>query len=341
MRIMILHNVPLKKYNTFGLDYKADCLITVRTEEEVISVVRERKSIRYPLFIIGGGSNLLFTEDFKGTLLRPEIEGISIEETHPGYVIVSAGAGINWDKFVAWSVNLGFGGLENLSLIPGMVGASPVQNIGAYGIEVKDAIEKVRAVSTENGSVTEFSNKDCLFGYRNSIFKNELKGKYLVTRVYYKLTINPLLKLDYGSLNGEIKKLGEVSLKNVREAVIKIRRSKLPDPDYTGNAGSFFKNPVIKSTVGETLRKQYSDMPFYNEPNGDIKLAAGWMIDQCGWKGKRIGNAGVHDKQALILVNNGKATGKEILHLSEEIKKSVFEKFGVELEREVEVVGTI
>jgi len=339
--MMILRNVSLKKYNTFGLDYKTDRLISVKTEEEAISVLKERKSLKYPLFIIGGGSNLLFTGDYKETLLHPEIEGITIEEKHPEYVIVSSGSGVNWDKLVEWSVNNGYGGLENLSLIPGMVGASPVQNIGAYGVEVKDTIEKVRAVSIEDGSITEFSKNDCRFGYRNSIFKSEIKGKYLVTRVYYRLTTNPLLKPDYGSLNDKIKKPGEVTLKTVREAVINIRRSKLPDPELIGNAGSFFKNPVIESSVAGILKKEYSKMPCYKEPTGNVKLAAGWLIDQCGWKGKRIGDAGVHDKQALVLVNYGNATGKEIFDLSEKIKESVSEKFGVELEREVEVVGTI
>jgi len=338
---MILRNVSLKKYNTFGLDYKADRLISVKTEEVAISVLKERKSLKYPLFIIGSGSNLLFTGDYKGTLLHLEIEVITIEEKHPEYVIVSSGAGLNWDKFVEWSVDNGFGGIENLSLIPGMVGASPVQNIGAYGVEVKDTIEKVRAVSIEDGTISEFSNNNCRFGYRNSIFKGEFKGKYLVTRVYYKLTTNPLLKLDYGSLNDEIKKIGEVTLKNVRQAVINIRRSKLPDPAIIGNAGSFFKNPVVSSSAAEGLKKRYPQMPAYEDQSGGIKLAAGWLIDQCGWKGKRIGDAGVHDKQALVLVNYGKATGKEIYNLSEAIKKSVQKKFGVELEREVEVVGTI
>ena len=290
---------------------------------------------------MGSGSNILFTSDFKGIILCPEIGGIKIEEQDQENVLISAGAGVNWDNLVEWTVNKGFGGLENLSLIPGLVGATPVQNIGAYGVEVKDTIEKVRAVSIEDGAIAEFNNNDCRFEYRNSIFKGKIKGKYLVTRVYYRLTSNPLLKLDYGSLNDEIKKLGDVTLKNVRQAVINIRRSKLPDPKIIGNAGSFFKNPVVSSSAAENLKKMYPQMPAYKDQSGGIKLAAGWLIDQCGWKGKRIGDAGVHDKQALVLVNLGKANGKEIYNLSEEIKKSVWEKFSIELEREVEVVGTI
>lgn len=338
---MILRNVSLKKYNTFGLDYQTDCMIRVRTEKEAISLLKDHKLLYNPLFILGGGSNLLFTSDFIGTILHPEIAGIKIEVRHPEYAIVSSGAGVNWDKLVEWSVNNGYGGLENLSLIPGMVGATPVQNIGAYGVEVKDIVEKVRTVSIKDGSITEFSNNDCLFEYRNSIFKSEIKGKYLITRVYYKLTTRPLLKPDYASLNDEIEKLGKATLKNVRQAVINIRRSKLPDPEITGNAGSFFKNPLVSSSAAEFLKTRYPQMPVYEDQSGGTKLAAGWLIDQSGWKGKRIGDAGVHDKQALVLVNYGNATGKDIFELSEKIKESVSEKFGVELEREVEVVGTI
>ena len=337
---MILRNVSLKKYNTFGLDYKADWLITVKTEKEAISALKDKKSLKYPFFIIGGGSNLLFIGDYKGTLLHPETEGIKIEEKQPGHVIVSSASGENWDKLVEWSVYNGYGGLENLSLIPGSVGASPVQNIGAYGVEVKDTIEKVRAVSIEDGSIAEFSNNDCRFEYRNSIFKGEIKGKYLITRVYYRLTTRPLLKPDYGSLNDEIRKLGKLTLINIRQAVINIRRNKLPDPAIIGNAGSFFKNPVVNRAAAESFKKKFPQILAYENEAGGFKLAAGWLIEQCGWKGKRIGEAGVHDKQALVLVNHGKATGKEIYDLSEEIKKSVLGKFGVVLEREVEVVGT-
>lgn len=337
----ILKDISLKKFNTFGLDYRADCLISIITEEEAISLLSDHASLDNPLLILGGGSNLLFTGDFKGTILRPELDGIKVEEQNQENVIISAGAGVNWDKLVEWTVNKGFCGLENLSLIPGLTGAAPIQNIGAYGVEVKDTIEKVKTICISDGTERIFSNTDCEFGYRKSIFKNENKGKYLVTRVYYRLSTNQLLKLDYGSLNDEIKKLGEATLKNVRHAVINIRRSKLPDPGITGNAGSFFKNPVVNSSSAESLKKRYPLMPAYSDQSGGIKLAAGWLIDQCGWKGKRIGEAGVHDKQALVLVNYGKATGKEIFDLSEEIKISVSEKFGVELEREVEVVGTI
>jgi UDP-N-acetylmuramate dehydrogenase len=340
---MIYKNISLKKYNTFSLDYKAECMIHIKTEKEATSLLSGTVSWKKPLLILGSGSNILFTSDFKGTILHPELGGIKIEEKEPGngYVIVSAGAGVNWDDLVAWSVNKGFGGLENLSLIPGKVGATPVQNIGAYGVEVKDQIVKVKTISINNGSVRFFENNECEFGYRTSIFKNREKGKYLVTRVYYRLTIKPLLNLNYESLKEEVNNLGKVTLKNVRQGVINIRRSKLPDPELIGNAGSFFKNPVVNMSIAVSLKNEYPDMPTFKDQEGYMKLASGWLIDRCGWKGKRRGDAGVHDKQALVLVNYGKATGMEIYNLSEEIKKSVLEKFGIDLEREVEVVGVI
>jgi len=338
---MVLENVSLKSYNTFGLDHTSEFFITLNSERESSDVFKDGRSVIKPLLILGGGSNMLFTADFKGTIIHPQIGGIYIEDKKPDYAIVSSGAGINWDSFVEWTVNQGFGGIENLSLIPGTVGASPVQNIGAYGAEVKDSIEKVRAVSLKDGSIREFSNNDCKFGYRNSIFKNEIKGRYLITRVYFKLNSNSLLNLNYGPLKDEVDKLGSVTLKNVRQAVINIRRSKLPDPEIIGNAGSFFKNPVVTSVAAVSLKNSYPDIPVYEDQSGGIKLPAGWLIEQCGWKGKRIGDAGVHEKQALVIVNHGGATGKEIYGLSEAVKKSVWEKFGVELEREIEVIGTI
>jgi UDP-N-acetylmuramate dehydrogenase len=341
--MMIYKNIPLKKYNTFGLDYMAECMIHIKAENEATALFNAIADLKKPLLILGSGSNILFTSDFKGTILYPELKGIKLEEQEPenGNVIVSSGAGVDWDIFVAWSVNKGFGGLENLSLIPGKVGATPVQNIGAYGVEVKDLIVKVETVNINDGSIRVFSNKECEFGYRNSIFKSNEKGKYLVTRVYYRLRYKPLLNLSNESLKEEVNKLGKETLKNVRQGVINIRRSKLPDPEIIGNAGSFFKNPVVQGLVALNLKNEYPDIPVYKDKEGYMKLAAGWLIDRCGWKGKRKGDAGVHEKQALVLVNYGKATGKEIYDLSEEIKKSVYDKFGVELEREVEVVGVI
>jgi UDP-N-acetylmuramate dehydrogenase len=337
----IQKNISLKPYNTFGIDCQAHCVIHVKTEKEARAFFMKEFSWKKPLLILGGGSNILFINNFKGTILCPEFGRIRIEEQNNENVIISAGAGINWDKLVEWTVNLGFGGLENLSLIPGNVGAAPVQNIGAYGVEVKDTIIKVRTISVADGSTRFFSNDECKFGYRNSVFKNEEKGKYLIIRVYFSLKINPEPYLGYGSLKEEVKKFGVPNLKNIRKAVINIRQSKLPDPEVIGNAGSFFKNPVVRKSAAGELKKKYPQIIYYDDPSGGTKLAAGWLIEQCGWKGKRIGNAGVYDKQALVLVNYGKATGKEIFDFSEEIRKSVRRKFGVELDREVEVVGTI
>jgi UDP-N-acetylmuramate dehydrogenase len=335
---VILHNMSLKKYNTFGLDYKADCLVILKTEEDAAVFFRDRGSFAEPLLLLGEGSNILFTADFKGTIVYPAIKGIKIEEQNKKYVIISAGAGLNWDKFVEWCVNMGYAGIENLSLIPGTVGATPVQNIGAYGVEVKDTIQKVKAISLTNGKIREFTNEECRFGYRDSIFKNELKSKYLITSVFYRLSINPQFDISYGSLREEAEKSGSLSLKTVRQAVINIRRSKLPDPLQIGNAGSFFKNPVTSIDEAQKLKEKFPDIPSYTDLSGGIKLAAGWLIEQCGWKGKRIGDAGVHEKQALVLVNHGKATGKEIYDLSEKIRESVYKKFGVSLDREVEVI---
>ena len=331
---MIRYNFSLQDFNTFHLDCKAGKFISFSSEEEVAEIIPLNERI----IVLGGGSNFLFTADVEGTVLRPEISGITVSDMGSEGVIVAAGAGVIWDDLVKWCVENGYFGLECLSNIPGSVGATPVQNIGAYGSEVKDFIVKVRAISLENGEVKEFSNKDCNFGYRNSIFKKELKGKYLVTKVYFSLSkiFDPGTK--YSRLGDEIVKFGELSPMNIRKAVIEIRGRKLPDPKTLGNAGSFFKNPVVTAKTANDLLSQYSDIPIYDEPNGDKKLSAAWLIDQCGWKGKRVGDTGVHEKQPLVLVNFGKASGMDILKLSEEIRNSVTERFGVHLEREVEVV---
>jgi UDP-N-acetylmuramate dehydrogenase len=335
---MIFKNISLKKYNTFGLGYKAENLIIIKSEEEAISTIKSLSSLKNPIFILGGGSNILFTSDFSGTIIHPEIPGIEIEEQRNDKVIVSAGAGVKWDDFVEWAVNNNLGGVENLSFIPGSTGATPVQNIGAYGAEVKETILKVRTIALKDGTFKDFLNEECRFGYRYSAFKNELKGKYLITKVYYELTTRHEFRTAYGSLKEEIDKLGPVSLQTIRKAVINIRKAKLPDPSITGNAGSFFKNPLVSSADAAVLINVYPQMPQYSDPSGGTKLAAGWLIEQCGWKGKRIGDAAVHDKQALVLVNYGKATGVQISELSDMIRKSVHEKFGVILQSEVEVL---
>lgn len=334
-------DVSLLKYNTFGLDYTADYLIHLHTEKDAVDFLKRDQARKEKMLIIGGGSNLLFTGNYHGTLLYPDIPGIEIITSDGDQVIVSAGAGVVWDKLVEWTVGEGLGGLENLSLIPGNVGASPVQNIGAYGTEVRDLIEKVETISIESGEKRYFSNAECGFSYRSSIFKTVEKGKYLVTKVYFRLSVKPVFNLEYGTLRDEVERSGGISLLNVRRAVIKTRRSKLPDPEEIGNAGSFFKNPVVNDSVAMSIKHENPGMPLFPEKHGFAKLAAGWLIEQCGWKGKRYGDAGVYEKQALIIVNHGKASGSELFNLSESIRKSVQERFGIRLEREVEVVPSI
>ena len=334
----ICKNTSLKPYNTFGLSYIAGTLIHISTEKEAKALFKRDLHWKKPLLILGGGSNLLFTKNFRGTIVCPEFRRIKIEVQEGEYVTVSAGAGVKWDRFVEWCVGKGFSGLENLSGIPGNVGAVPVQNIGAYGMEAKDSILKVRTISTIDGRVRVFKNEECHFGYRNSVFKTSRKGRYLVTRVYFRLALNHNPNLGYGSLKEEVSKLGKPTLKNIRTAVLKIRQTKLPDPEVIGNAGSFFKNPVVSKSSTGRLVKAFPSIPVYEDSSGNKKLAAGWLTEQCGWKGKRKGDAGVHEKQALVLVNHGYATGKEIFELSEEIRNSVRKKFGIELEREVEVI---
>ena len=338
---MIYKNFSLKEHNSFGLDYKADKFITVKSDEEFFDIINHEKVISESYFILGGGNNILFTSDFNGAIIHPEMQGISIEEEDNNNVIISAGAGIEWDSLVEWCVAKGFYGLENLSLIPGSVGATPVQNIGAYGKEVSEVIDKVIAVDIGDGSMKTFTNEECRFSYRDSIFKNEFKSKYLVTKVFFKLSLNCCFNLNYGLLESEANRLGGATLANVRQAVINIRNSKLPDPKALGNAGSFFKNPVVNSHEVNLLKEKFPEMPIYNEKSGLSKLPAGWLIEKCGWKGQRYGDVGIHEKQALVIVNYGKATGKQIFALSEEIKKSVFDSFGIELASEVEFVGAI
>ena len=337
--MQIYKNIPLTNYNTFRLGYHADCLVRIRTVEEAVSFFKRGNIYKKPLLILGSGSNILFTDEFRGTIIIPDIRGIRNEKNNSSEAIISAGAGVKWDSLVEWTVSKGLGGIENLSLIPGRTGAAAVQNIGAYGVEIKDTIVKVKAISVQDGSIRIFDADECNFSYRSSVFKTTLKGKFLVTRIWFRLSKDPEFKVDYGSVKEELGKIGDVSLASIRQAVINIRRNKLPDPDIIGNAGSFFKNPVVSVEKAGTLRSMFPGMPCYELTSSAVKLAAGWLIEQCGWKGKRIGDAGVHDKQALVLINHGEATGEEIFTLSEMIKKSVSDKFGIELEREVEVIG--
>lgn len=336
--MIIKENISLLSYNTFGIDAKANYFIEYSSVEELQTALKSEIVKSNRLLHIGGGSNLLFMKDFNGVILHSAINFIKKVSEDADTVMLEAGAVVNWDDFVAYTVENGWGGVENLSLIPGEVGASAVQNIGAYGVEVQDVITEVNAVEIETGELKIFSVEDCQYGYRESIFKKELKGKYIITSVVFKLQKQPEFKLNYQHLEAEVLKNGDINLQNIRQTIIAVRESKLPDPKIFGNAGSFFMNPVISKAHFNELLAQYPQMPHYFVSETEEKVPAGWLIDQCGWKGKQIGNAGVHDKQALVLVNKGGATGAEIVHLAEQIQASVKSKFGIELRAEVNYI---
>ena len=328
----------LKSYNTFAIDVLAKYFISPSTVEEILDALSNDMAKGEKKLILGGGSNILFTGDFDGLVIHPDLKGKSIIEKSGGQVLVQAMAGENWDEFVAWTVDHSFAGLENLSLIPGTVGACPVQNIGAYGVEAGDLIEKLVAVEISTGKIVEFSRADCKFAYRNSIFKQEIKNQFIITSVFFRLNLNPVFNTHYGQLGEELIKLGPVSLSTVRQAVIHIRQSKLPDPESIPNAGSFFKNPFVPAEKARRLKTKFPDMISYPDETGFVKLAAAWLIDHLGWKGKIINGAGVHDKQALVLVNHHQANGHQILELASKIKESVYKEFEVELEFEVNII---
>jgi len=336
--MIIKENISLLSYNTFGIDAKADYFIEYSSVEELQTALKSEIVKSNRLLHIGGGSNLLFMKDFKGVILHSAINFIKKVSEDTDTVMLEAGAVVDWDDFVAYTVENGWGGVENLSLIPGEVGASAVQNIGAYGVEVQDVIIEVNAVEIETGESKIFSVEDCQYGYRESIFKKELKGKYIITSVVFKLQKQAQFKLNYQHLEAEVLKNGDINLQNIRQTIIAVRESKLPDPKIFGNAGSFFMNPVISKAHFNELLAQYPQMPHYFVSETEEKVPAGWLIDQCGWKGKQIGNAGVHDKQALVLVNKGGATGAEIVYLAEQIQASVKSRFGIELRAEVNYI---
>ncbi|MDX9882208.1 MAG: UDP-N-acetylmuramate dehydrogenase [Prolixibacteraceae bacterium] len=332
-------NFSLKDYNTFGIDVRARYFFEFTELNDLTRFLTlQENRENEPVLILGGGSNLLFLNDFPGTVFHVNIPGIRLVNEDRNQVWIEAGAGVEWDELVEYSVFYGWGGIENLSLIPGKVGAAPVQNIGAYGVEVKDVIETVNGFDLKTMEDYSIPAHDCRFAYRDSIFKHELKNRFIVTGVVLRLEKFPEYKLGYGDLKRETERMGAVNVRTIRKAVIHIRESKLPDPKVNGNAGSFFKNPVVDAGLAEQLKSRFGTIPVYPSTDGKIKLAAGWLIEQCGWKGFRDGDAGVHEKQALVLVNYGNASGLQLFDLSEKIKRSVSEKFGVELEREVNVV---
>jgi len=335
----ISQNVSLIPFNTFAIDAKADYLIEYDSVADLQEVLNSELIKSKRVLHIGGGSNLLFLKDFEGIILHSKIKYIRIIEENFDSVWLQAGAGVVWDELVAFCVENGWGGVENLSLIPGEVGASAVQNIGAYGVEVQDVIEEVNTVEIETGVELKFTNAECKYGYRESIFKRELKDKYIITSVVFRLDKKPSFKLNYQHLEEEVLKNGAVNLQNIRNTIIAVRESKLPDPKVYGNAGSFFMNPVISNGLFAELQLLYPRIPHYYVSETEEKVPAGWLIDQCGWKGRQIGNAGVHDKQALVLVNRGGASGAEIVFLARQIQESVFEKFQIQLVPEVNYIG--
>ena len=333
---MQLHqNVSLKPYNTFGIDVPAAYF----TELEDTDALPEITSLQYEKHTLGGGSNILLTQPVKGLVIHNKLKGITIEKEDEAYIWYRVQSGEVWHDFVLFAVNKGLGGVENLALIPGTVGAAPMQNIGAYGVEAKETIESVAFWSWEDRTSTVYKNSDCHFGYRDSVFKHQLKDKTFITSVVFKLAKQPKYNTSYGAVEQELANMGvqELSVKAIAHAVINIRTSKLPDPKVIGNAGSFFKNPTLSLAHFERLHAQYANIPSYPVSNTQVKVPAGWLIEQCGWKGYRSGEIGVHAKQALVLVNYGNAKGGEIWKLSGEILNSVAERFGIELEREVQV----
>jgi UDP-N-acetylmuramate dehydrogenase len=346
----VQENISIKQYNTFGINIVAKYFAEFKTIDEQGELLEftepQTPNSKLQTLILGGGSNILFTKDFDGLVLKNELHGIKEIKEDEHHVYVQVGAGENWHQFVLHCIKKGWAGVENLSLIPGNVGASPMQNIGAYGVEIKDVFYSLEAYHIKDKKIVNFSLNDCEFGYRESVFKRKFKDQFVITAVTYRLNKNPNYNISYGAIGQELEKMGikDLSLASVSQAVINIRSSKLPNPAEIGNAGSFFKNPEVENSKFEMLKEKHPGIVGYDLPNGNVKLAAGWLIEQCGpqgsvsWKGYRKGDAGCHEKQALVLVNYGNAKGSEIYDLSEEILQSVKEKFGVRLEREVNII---
>jgi len=334
---MFQKNISLKPYNTFGIDVNAESFVVVSSQEQLKKIISDQKDI----FILSGGSNILLTKDILKPVISLNTKGIKSLDLNDDHVLVTAQAGENWHDFVLWCIGKDYGGIENLSLIPGNVGTSPIQNIGAYGVEIKDTFYQLEALEIETNTVKTFTASDCNFGYRDSFFKREGKGKYIILNVSFKLTRkNHQLRKDYGAIQSELERTNNThpSIKDISDIIIGIRKAKLPDPKEIGNSGSFFKNPVITKTHFEKLKQTYPKIPSYPAGKDLIKVPAGWLIEQCGFKGKRFGDAGVHKNQALVLVNYGNATGTDVLDLAKIIQKTVKDRFGIDLEIEVNVI---
>ena len=336
----LLENISLKKLNTFGIDASCRYYLDINSIEDIKEYIQDKTLKGYKRLVLGGGSNLLFTKSFDGIVLKNNLKGIEIIKEDADHVYLKSAAGEIWHNFVLNSIDKGLGGIENLSLIPGCVGASPMQNIGAYGVEIKDTFHELEAINFDDGAIHKFNAKDCEFGYRESVFKHKLKDRFIICNVTFKLSKHPIFNTSYGAIEQELQNMQvkELSLQAISNAVCALRSSKLPNPAEIGNAGSFFKNPVIDAQKFEALKHLFPSIVGYKNNEKEVKLAAGWLIEQCGWKGFRSGDAGVHKNQALVLVNYKDATGDEIFLLSEKIIESVLLKFGVSLEREVNII---
>ena len=337
--MQIQENISLQPYNTFGIDVSARFFVSIKSSNDLQEILSSR-DIHSSLLVLGGGSNVLLTKDYDGIVLKNDIPGIEVLNEDEDHYYIKAGAGENWHQFVMHCVNNNYAGLENLSLIPGNVGASPMQNIGAYGVEIKDVFHQLEAFDLKEKTTRVFGLEDCQFGYRDSVFKQHYKDSFIITSVTYRLGKAPVYNTSYGAIQQELERMGitELSIKAVSDAVINIRSSKLPDPKEVGNAGSFFKNPVITTRQFQELKNDYPGIVAFPAGDGYIKVAAGWLIEQCGWKGFRKGDAGCYPKQALVLVNYGSASGKEIYDLSASIIDSVQSRFGITLHREVNII---
>lgn len=338
--MQIASHTSLKPFNTFGIEASAKLFTVVRSINDVQELLQHKDYKSNPHFILGGGSNILLTQNIDALVIKNELKGITIVEETEEHVLVKCAAGEVWHEFVMHCIDKGFGGIENLSLIPGNTGASPMQNIGAYGVEIKDTFHELEAIALETGEIVSFSKTDCEFGYRESVFKRKYKDRFMILSVTFRLSKKPVFHTEYGAIRQELDKMGitELSLEAVSQAVIHIRSSKLPDPKKIGNSGSFFKNPEVTAATHQRLLSEFPSLVAYPLDNGNYKLAAGWLIEQSGLKGYRIGDAGVHNLQALVLVNYGHASGKEIYDLSSKVLETVEQKFGVLLEREVNII---
>lgn len=337
---LVEFDVDLQPYNTLNISASARQFAAIENTGRLEEILQHPETNGQPLLVLGGGSNILFAGDFPGLVMHVEIAGRNVLEETDEHVLLEIGAGENWHETVRYCVERGWGGIENLSLIPGTVGAAPIQNIGAYGVEIEEVFQWLEAVEVESGEAHRFTRADCRFGYRDSIFKNELKGKFIVTRVVLKLSKNPEINASYGAIQSVLdeRDITDPDIRDISDIIIDIRNSKLPNPETLGNAGSFFKNPVVDESIYKRIQKKYPEAPGYPMDDSEVKIPAGWLIEETGWKGKVVGNTGTYKQQALVIVNHGGATGKEILQLADRIQASVVEEFGIELVPEVNIV---